>query len=122
MDHSEVKHLPKIDHTPAELGAVGRVLWKAADLMEERGHCRGTAWDEEGRICAMEAIYRASGWPNATGSGRLGDIASNAFEDALGLPNPPAGERRRPGAIFSDSSPTESVIGALRRVALTQSD
>lgn len=37
------------------------ILRKAADYHAEHGHCKGTYRDAEGRVCAMGAIYSATG-------------------------------------------------------------
>lgn len=37
------------------------ILARAAEINTERGHCKGSYRDEEGRVCAMGAIYSALG-------------------------------------------------------------
>ena len=61
MDHSEVKHFPKIDHTPAELDDASRLLLKAAHLIELHGFCKGIRTDGKGRHCVLGAIDHAGG-------------------------------------------------------------
>lgn len=65
MDHSEVKYLPKVDHTPATLDEASRVLLKAADVMEQYDfaqHSREVPWNTPtGKHCVLGAIDRASG-------------------------------------------------------------
>ena len=61
MDHSEVKHLPKVDHTPADLDEPARLLLRAAALLEERGWCQNIQEDGQGRMCALGAINNAEG-------------------------------------------------------------
>ena len=61
MDHSEVKHLPQVDHTPADLDNDSRILLKAAYLIESNGlakfeRCNGLGY------CVIGAIgFAASG-------------------------------------------------------------
>ncbi|HEX8106741.1 MAG TPA: hypothetical protein VF516_03385 [Kofleriaceae bacterium] len=55
MDHSEVKHLPKVDHTPAVLDDASKLLLKMADVIETRGHCQHLAEDSKGRVCIVGA-------------------------------------------------------------------
>lgn len=57
MNLSEVKHLPKVDHTPAELDEPSRLLLRAAALIEEKGLCQsGPFVDSDGRICFQCAL------------------------------------------------------------------
>lgn len=84
MDHSEVKHLPKIDHTPAELDEPSRLLLKAAALIEERGHHKGSYSASNGMVCFRGALNIAAcgdpvGIPNAPGA----DEASIRFLQTL---------------------------------------
>jgi hypothetical protein len=60
MDLSEVKHLPKVDHTPAELDEASKLLLKAAVLIEEHGLWQGDPRKAVGGICAILAIPRDS--------------------------------------------------------------
>jgi hypothetical protein len=60
MDHSEVKHLPKVDHTPAEMDAVSRLLMRAADVIERDGWCQNNVLTEDGRVCLVGAIHTAN--------------------------------------------------------------
>lgn len=59
MDLSEIKQLPKTDHTPAELDETSRILLNAANLIEERGHCKGAAQVGDA-FCLSGAISRAA--------------------------------------------------------------
>jgi hypothetical protein len=48
MDHSEVKHLPKVDHMPAQFERWQKILLSAADYIEDNeswpvGHCAWSA-------------------------------------------------------------------------------
>lgn len=61
MDHSEVKHLPKVDHTPADLDDTSRRLLKAAALIETYGHAKMTVCDDGGRMCLRGALVAAQG-------------------------------------------------------------
>lgn len=56
MDHSEVKHLPKVDHTPAHLSDVSKTILKAADLIEEKGWIQGR-WASSHGYCMRGAVY-----------------------------------------------------------------
>jgi hypothetical protein len=92
MDFSETKHLPKVDHTPAELGEERRLLLKAADLMEARGHCKGRLATERfhGAVCLYGALYAAANHGDAWASGphiaKAGEAAL-LVRHALGLKN-----------------------------------
>ncbi len=66
MDHSEVKHLPKVDHAPAELDEPSRLLLKAADMIEQRGLKKGSLCDDalakgdaQGALCFRGALNTA---------------------------------------------------------------
>jgi len=97
MDESIVKHL-----VPADLDAVSRTLLMAADIIERRGHCRGSSVGPDGSVCAIHAINVA------------GNFDSHAFEAKARL-----SERLRDSiAFWSDTSPTKTVVATLRRVAL----
>ena len=61
MDHSEVKHLPKVDHTPAEMDEPRKLLLKAAALIEKHGLAKWTVCTPDGRLCLRGAIAVASG-------------------------------------------------------------
>jgi hypothetical protein len=63
MDHSEVKHFPKVDHTPAELDEASKLLLKAADLIEKNGlnNKNYKYIHEDGSICVKCAINLADG-------------------------------------------------------------
>ncbi len=39
-----------------DLDQVGKVMYRAADLLEERGWCRNTLWNEKGEMCILGAI------------------------------------------------------------------
>jgi hypothetical protein len=51
----KTKTQPKVDHTPAELDDLSRMLLKAASLIEERGHWRGGP-SIDGSTCAVLAL------------------------------------------------------------------
>jgi hypothetical protein len=78
MDHSEVKHLPKVDHTPAELAEPAKLLLKAADLIEERGHCKWVTCDDLGRLCLRGALRAAESGGQDTSWWTAGDMALRA--------------------------------------------
>lgn len=69
MDHSEVKHLPKVDHTPAEMSEESQLLLKAASIVEQKGHTKNqlcSDYDpEHGSVCLLGALnhaQRGSAW------------------------------------------------------------
>ncbi len=39
---------------------VGELLWKAADIIVEKGWCQGTASNKEGNVCAIGALTWAT--------------------------------------------------------------
>lgn len=61
MYHSEVKHLPKVDHQFAEMDAPAKVLLKAAALIEDRGLAKHIQCDAEGKLCIYGALVLADG-------------------------------------------------------------
>lgn len=102
MDHSEVKHFQKVDHTPAELDETSRILLKAAALIEEKGHSQGTCGPgPQGPFCIISAIFYANGT-------RFSSSAEKRIAAAVGN-----------GYVrWSDTSPAATVIAKLRAVAL----
>lgn len=113
MDHSEVKHLPKVDHTPADLDKASRLLLHAASRIEERGHCQnGNGLDEQGRMCVMVAL---GGSPQRDWS--VIKEAELRLENALPA-HVPGSRSLRKIARWSDGTPTADVIAKLRAVAL----
>jgi hypothetical protein len=50
---------PKVDHTPAVLDDASKVLLRAAELLEQRGHCKGAAVSD-GAYCLSGAISIAA--------------------------------------------------------------
>jgi hypothetical protein len=59
MDHSEIAHLPKVDHTPAELDAPARLLLRAAMWIEEHGWIQGTM-EKRQMACTLGALSLAA--------------------------------------------------------------
>lgn len=111
MDLSEVKHLPKVDHTPAKLDAPSKLLLKAAALIEKHGHCQtGSGQDEDGRMCVLVAIARIPGKEGA----------HNTAVDRLTAAVPHVRPRGclHQVALWSDRTPTAEVLAKLRAVAL----
>lgn len=45
-----------------ELDDAAKILLKAADLIEQRGHCKNAYQSMDGRLCALGAIRVASGF------------------------------------------------------------
>jgi len=96
MDHSEVKHLPKVDHTPAELDEASGLLLRTAAYLEEHGHCRGSALDERGGRCvigAMTWVYPGQLLRDLTGTQAIARLQL-AMERGITIPT------------WSDSTPT----------------
>lgn len=58
MDHSEVKHLPKVDHTPAELTKLSQAMRLGATLSPQ---IRYRFTDPDGGTCAICAAAVALG-------------------------------------------------------------
>lgn len=117
MDHSEVRHLPKVDHEPANLDDASRLLLKAADLIERWGLAKHTTCDEKGGMCVRGALRVAEGAKHAPHEPNFGDASAVAFEAdrrlgvALGGDNPAFwnnAKERKP----------EEVVAKLRAVAL----
>src|SRR5437867_3333049 len=61
MDHSEVKHLPKVDHTPAELDDASKLLLAAAAIIERQGWCQCFIGTFGGQLCIEGALNVARG-------------------------------------------------------------
>jgi hypothetical protein len=112
MDLSEIKHLPKTDHEPAELDGVSRRILRAAALIEKHGHCqRGTSHDGQGRMCVIAALADA---------GSEGGSLYGALKRLE--PQVPEVDEHKPMnkvARWSDGTPTIEVLAKLRAVALT---
>lgn len=79
MDHSEVKHLPKVDHTPADLDEPAKLLLKAAALIEDRGLERVGYESKSGCLCVMGAIAIAACGTSKGGVSGSGDDACEAW-------------------------------------------
>ncbi len=69
---------------------VGVTLRQAAELIEAKGLARGDYTDDQGRICAMEAMWRAAtgtedaaGWRVAASTGRVTLHQQNQFRYAM---------------------------------------
>ena len=58
---SEVKHFPKVDHTPANLDEESRLLLRAAEVIEHRGWCQNEYTTSDGRLCVLGAVKTARG-------------------------------------------------------------
>ncbi len=56
MDHSEIKHLPKTDHTPAKLDDASKLLLKAASAIETYGHVKGDLGHPSKGFCFLGAL------------------------------------------------------------------
>jgi hypothetical protein len=114
MDHSEVKYLPKVDHTPAELDEASKLLLRTADLIEDRG-LACTAFDDEGRGCVIVTMCSLPGAPMKLVEEALDRvrryIRTQARSGCYGIPS------------WSDKAAREGraaeVISALRAVAFS---
>ena len=69
-------------HAPLTLEK--RVLLRAAELLRERGHCKGTLWDGEGHLCAVGALILAR-VELKTGTNPRMDIYCKVVENAMKL-------------------------------------
>lgn len=62
----ETKTQPKVDHTPAQLDEVSRLMLKAADLIEKHGLAKDERCSAEGAYCVHGALAMAeTGNPEA---------------------------------------------------------
>ena len=41
------------------MSEAAKIAYRAAEIIAERGHCKNTLFDTEGRVCYIEAISRA---------------------------------------------------------------
>lgn len=109
MDHSEVKHFPKVDHQPAELDRVSRLLLKAADIMEVGGHCKGMAQDGAAH-CLSGAVSQAAfgfgSWGLWHGHNEAFERVRASIEDPISWNDDPARTK-------------DEVVAKLRAVALS---
>lgn len=101
-----------------------RILRAAADLIEVRGLARGTLYDSQGRICAMEAIWRAAtGCDNADRSETAVADGSTALSRFDGYRWAMITVQRhiRPDELtvarWSDAHEQADVVAGLRRIA-----
>lgn len=89
MDHSEVKHLPKVDHTPEELDEASKLLLRAAALIEKHGWCQNYLISPEGKLCFAGAMKVAAyGIPFPSRPGAIQptmEMAWDRFEKAVGV-------------------------------------
>lgn len=112
MDLSEIKNLPKTDHTPAVLDEPAKLLLKAADLIEKHGlWCGGY----EGGRCILTGLIDAEG--RTTSLGRHGNTAFERVTQALGV----KGRLDESGEVYNwnDRHSKEAVVAKLRAVALS---
>lgn len=116
MDHSEVKHLPKTDHTPAELDEASLLLLKTAGVIEERGWCQNSYGDKQGRLCILGAMRVALKLPLRDFCGAIppaGDEAMDRLSRHIG---------NRPHKWNDAQGRTQAeVVAKLRAVALSGS-
>jgi hypothetical protein len=96
------------------------VLLRAADLIEERGHCHGRYQDKSGRLCASGAMRLAAlGSAEAQAPGGT-DADADTFYAAYRLLTTSIPERggRRPSVVnWSDTSTKRQVVRVLRAAA-----
>lgn len=91
------------------LSEAARRLLKAAELMENQGHCRGEANGKDGSLCVVAAITYADIACGGSGAGPSYSDAARLLCTFL---------RTTMIVEWSDASPTKEVIGALRSAAL----
>ncbi len=85
------------------------ILLRAAELIEERGHARGTPEDRRGRLCAIGAIAVAlSGVARTSKWWKRQAAAQDLLVYSL---------RGRSIARWNDRSPDATVIAGLRKAA-----
>lgn len=95
--------------------AIAQTADATADLIEARGHWQGDAEGPEGQLCAVEALFQASG----NGSRAVGSRVQDELEMFLGLQ---AGldpsDELCPLAYWNDNqATTEEVVQAFRDLA-----
>lgn len=107
MDHSEVKHLPRVDHTPAELDEVSRRLLRAAKKIEQSGWYDGK---KKGGYCAWAAIVCAE--EERVAPDDIGKMAGERLVKSLGFNDI--------SSVFpwNDRVGKDAVLAKLRAVAL----
>lgn len=111
----ETKTKPQVDHTPAELDMVSKVLLRAAALIEQYGHCQQEPGiGRDGSICVMVAINKADVEINPYG--RV--FADAAWRLEKNLPPMQGKNGNRRAATWSDETSTAEVLAKLRAVAL----
>lgn len=118
MDHSEVKHLPKVDHTPAKLAEWQRLLLTGASLIEIRGHNKGS-FEARGKLCFRGSLHVASSGKSDHG-GPGCDEASARFLQALHKRGLGQG-----GWLMWNDEPSRTsaeVVSLMRAVALGNAD
>lgn len=124
MDHSEVKHLPKVDHTPAELDEPSKLLLRAASLIETHGWCQYNVCDERGRMCVNGALLKAytgsPDWPDDQ------SVASNSYPPAIASRRlaMAVGVLANHASVWNneDARTKDEVISKLRAAALGHAD
>ena len=116
MDHSEVKHLPKVDHAPAQLEEWQKLLLKAADLIESYGLAKHTTCNNRGAMCLRGALLVAAGAERV----RHGPDMGQASNDVLEADNKMrAAVRSNPAMWNNEPARTEKeVVAKMRAVAL----
>ena len=92
---------------------ISEILRKAADVLRERGHCKGTYEDDAGHVCAIGAI-RVAMFGNTAAVNEKYWSTTELFEEYLG-------EEFNADSIvqFNDASvrTPETVIAALNSAA-----
>jgi hypothetical protein len=113
MDESVVKHFEQ----PAKLDRPAQLLMRAADLIEEHGHCQtGEGLDGSGSMCVMVALQKASGVADI-------DVNVELARERLEMRIPNVRSRVSGNLVraarWSDATPTAEVLATLRAVALS---
>ncbi len=115
MDESVVKHLEQ----PADAAPWQKVLLKAAELIETRGHMKGDFEGEGGQVCALKALTLAAGLPDWTMYDRIG-AAFDRFCKRIGVSGAEHYSQAE-GLCHWNNMPertAEEVVSTMRRVAL----
>lgn len=117
MDHSEVKHLPKVDHTPAKMDEPCRLMLSAASIIERDGWCQNSMTSPSGQVCLEGALLRAYGvkFDHHTGASQM---PPNAVFDVLMTIKNRLGGTRPFDWNDTPGRTKEEVVTKLRAVAL----
>jgi hypothetical protein len=113
MDESVVKHFEQ----PAKLDRPAQLLMRAADLIEEHGHCQTGEGISGESMCVMVALRRA--WAASSIDSRPYLAAMQRIERRVPNVRAPGNGNLVRLARWSDATPTAEVLATLRAVALS---